>query len=142
MGAAVVMVDSSPRIEKISARGSSPVRLTSSRFNTHRLADKKWFHVLLWGGLAGYLMVLATLGIFWPTDVLGGLITWGVMIPYVIAGPDGMAVQQPQIATPTAPPKRKTRDEEVSHLAQEAVFLLPRTDFFSHFDCPRVSMLI
>ena len=74
-------------------------------FNTHRLGDKKWFHILLWGGLAGYLVVLATLGIFWPTDVLGVLITWGVMLPYLVAGPDGMAVQQPQIATPAAPPK-------------------------------------
>lgn len=74
-------------------------------FNTHRLVDRKWFHVLLWGGFAGYLVILATLGIFWPTDVVGGLITWGVMIPYLVAGPNGMAIQQPQIATPAAPPK-------------------------------------
>jgi hypothetical protein len=72
-------------------------------FNTYRLADKKWFHILLWGGLAGYLVILATLGIFWPTDVVGGLITWGVMLPYLVAGPDGMAIQQPQIERPTEP---------------------------------------
>lgn len=92
----------------IIAGGGAIVQLVAwigAVFNTYRLADKKWFHILLWGGLVGYLMILATLGIFWPTDVVGGLITWGVMLPYLIAGSDGLAVQQPQMERPTVPPK-------------------------------------
>jgi hypothetical protein len=84
-------------------------------FNTHRLADKTWFKVLLWGGIVGYLVVLLTLGltigrwwytaVVWPGYVVGGLIGWGVMLPYLIAGPDTMVGEPPQIATPTAQPK-------------------------------------
>lgn len=47
--------------------------------NTYQLADKAWFAVLLIGGLLGFVM-----------GVLG-LVTMAV---YVLAGPDGMAVQK------------------------------------------------
>jgi hypothetical protein len=69
-------------------------------FNTHRLADKKWFHILLWGGIVGIVTsLLHGLG------ALGALFWLGVMACYLIAGNDGMAVQPPQVAMPTAPPK-------------------------------------
>jgi hypothetical protein len=88
-------------------------------FNTHRLADMTWFHVLLWCGLVGHLVVFATLGIqmalvfgrseyvaiVWLGYVVGGLIEWIVMVCYLIAGPDGMAGELPQIATTAPPPK-------------------------------------
>ena len=89
-------------------------------FNTHRLADKTWFRVLLWGGLAGYLVVFVTLGgmfaggilrwegtqvLVWTGFPVGALIEWIVMVCYLVAGPDGKAVQQPQLATPAASPK-------------------------------------
>ena len=91
-------------------------------FNTHRLADKTWFRVLLWGTIVGYLVIFVTLGLqlgfafsgsvatafVWPGFVVGGLIEEILMICYLVAGPDGMAMKPPQIATPTepaAPPK-------------------------------------
>jgi hypothetical protein len=91
-------------------------------FNTHRLADKTWFRVLLWGTIIGYLVIFVTLGLqlgfafsgsiatafVWPGFVVGVLIEEILMICYLVAGPDGMAIQQPQIATTTesaAPPK-------------------------------------
>jgi hypothetical protein len=88
-------------------------------FNTHRLADQTWVRVLLWGTIVGYLVIFVTLGLqiglafsgsvaaafVWPGFVVGGLIEEILMICYLVAGPDGMAIQQPQIATPAAPPK-------------------------------------
>jgi hypothetical protein len=65
--------------------------------NTNRLADKAWFNLLLWGGIVGIAVS--------PLFGLGALFWWALMVCYLIAGPDGMAIQQPQIATPTAPPK-------------------------------------
>jgi hypothetical protein len=62
--------------------------------NTHQLADPKWFQVLLWGGIAS---IVAT-----PLFGLGALAFWGVMIAYLVAGPDGLAAD-PQ---PTVPAKR------------------------------------
>ena len=59
--------------------------------NTNRLVDKTWFNILLWVGIAGI--------------VLGPLLGWGLMIAFMIGGPDGMAVEQPQIAPLVAPPK-------------------------------------
>jgi hypothetical protein len=50
--------------------------------NTQRLADKAWFHALLWFGIAG----IATSPIFG----LGALLWWGVTIAYMIAGPDAV----------------------------------------------------
>jgi hypothetical protein len=65
--------------------------------NTNRLVDKTWFNVLLWGGIVGIVLG--------PLFGLGALFWWGLMIAYLIAGPDGMAVQPPLFATPVAPPK-------------------------------------
>ena len=52
--------------------------------NTNYLADKTWFIGLLLGGLAGF--------IFAPVGL-------AVMVAYVIAGPDGMAVRPPTSTT-------------------------------------------
>jgi hypothetical protein len=60
--------------------------------NTNRLVDKTWFNILLWVGIAGI--------------VLGPLLGWGLMIAYIIGGPDGMAGEPLQLrATPTGPPR-------------------------------------
>lgn len=57
--------------------------------NTNRLVERTWFTALLIGGLFG--LIFAPIG-------------FAVMVAYVIAGPDGMAVEQrqapPAIATP------------------------------------------
>jgi hypothetical protein len=55
--------------------------------NTNRIADKTWFSVLLIGGLLG--LALAPVG-------------FAAMVAYLVAGPDGMLVQQ-QPATPGRP---------------------------------------
>lgn len=55
--------------------------------NTNRVADKTWFGVLLIGGLLG--LVFAPIG-------------FAAMVAYLVAGPDGMLVQQ-QPATPGTP---------------------------------------
>jgi hypothetical protein len=49
--------------------------------NTYQLADKAWFIVLLAGGLLGLSF---------------GLIGFAVMVAYLVAGPDSMALDQPQ----------------------------------------------
>jgi hypothetical protein len=86
-------------------------------FNTHELPDTTWFNVLLWVGLLGYLLPALTGGIqlalaladsvlvavVWIGYPLGGLIAWFVMVCYLIAGPDGKAPRQTQIATTPAP---------------------------------------
>jgi hypothetical protein len=67
----------------------------------------------------GYLLIFVTLGaelafvfgssvyaaIVWPGYVVGGLAAWTVTLFYLVAGPDGMAIQQPQMEMPTSPPK-------------------------------------
>jgi hypothetical protein len=65
-------------------------------FNTHLLADRSWFKVLLWSGIIG----VATSPLFG----VGALVGFGVLIAYVLAGPDGLASQQPRISKPAAPP--------------------------------------
>lgn len=60
--------------------------------NTRRLHDQTWFMILLIGGLLG---------------LVSGLIGLGVMIAYLVAGPDGMAIDetlQPMSRPPTARP--------------------------------------
>jgi hypothetical protein len=52
--------------------------------NTNRIADKTWFAVLLIGGLVG--VVFAPVG-------------FAAMVAYLVAGPDGMLVQQPAART-------------------------------------------
>jgi hypothetical protein len=49
--------------------------------NTYQLKDKAWFIALLAGGLLG---------------VAFGLIQFAAMVAYLVAGPDGMALQQPE----------------------------------------------
>ena len=66
--------------------------------NTNRLVDKTWFNVLLWCGIAGIVLSLLT--------GIGALVGWGLMIVYLVGGPDGMAVEPMLLrATPTEPPK-------------------------------------
>jgi hypothetical protein len=66
--------------------------------NTNRLMDKTWFNVLLWCGVAGIVLSLLT--------GLGALFGWGLMIAYLVGGPDSMAVEPMLLrATPTEPPK-------------------------------------
>ena len=52
--------------------------------NTYRLQDKTWFAILLAGGLL---------------SVVIGLLGFAAMVAYLIAGPDGMAVQQQRLST-------------------------------------------
>jgi hypothetical protein len=66
--------------------------------NTNRLVDKTWFNVLLWCGVAGIVLSLLS--------GLGALVGWGLMIVYLVGGPDGMAVEPMLLrATPTEPPR-------------------------------------
>ena len=66
--------------------------------NTNRLVDKTWFNVLLWCGVAG--IVLNFFGGF------GALLGWGLMIVYLVGGPDGMAVEPVMMrTTPVEPPR-------------------------------------
>ena len=67
--------------------------------NTNQLVDKTWFNVLLWSGIAGIVLGLLT--------GLGALIGWGVMIAYLIGGPDETAIE-PMLLRPTAPEPPKT----------------------------------
>lgn len=55
--------------------------------NTYPLADRTWFVILLVGGLIGFAF---------------GLAQPAVMIAYIIAGPDGAALQR-ELATPATP---------------------------------------
>jgi hypothetical protein len=66
--------------------------------NTNQLVDKTWFNVLLWCGIAAIVLSLLS--------GLGALVGWGLMIVYLVGGPDGMAVAPMLLrATPTEPPK-------------------------------------
>ncbi len=62
--------------------------------NTNRLADKTWFNIVLWVGIAA--IVLNLMG------GLGTLLGWGLMIVYLIGGPDGTAME-PMMFRPMAP---------------------------------------
>jgi hypothetical protein len=81
-------------------------------FNARRLTDRTWFRVLLVGGLVGGIIALVTLPIavavrsgivLWVGYPVGGLIGWAVMIPYLVAGPDRIPVEQQQVALAGAP---------------------------------------
>lgn len=61
--------------------------------NTRQLADPRWFKALLWGGIAGLVTM--------PLFGLGALVLGAVMTAYLVAGPDGLAVE----ARPAAPAK-------------------------------------
>lgn len=58
------------------------VAWTGALFNTHLLAGKTWFKVLLWVGIAGIVT---------SPIVVGGLVWWGLMLAYLVGGPDGTA---------------------------------------------------
>jgi hypothetical protein len=57
--------------------------------NTFQIQDKTWFAVVLAGGVLGFAFAL---------------IGFAAMVAYVIAGPDGMAFRQPQVAPPAYRP--------------------------------------
>lgn len=58
--------------------------------NTYQLVDKTWFLVLLICGLIGLTV---------------SLIGFGVMVAYLVAGPDGLRQMTPQTAPSEAPPR-------------------------------------
>ena len=62
--------------------------------NTNHLADKTWFNILLWCGVAAIVLNLLS--------GLGTIAGWVLMIVYLVGGPDGMAVE-PMMLRPTAP---------------------------------------
>jgi hypothetical protein len=58
------------------------VAWTGALFNTRLVADRTWFKVLLWVGIAGIVT---------SPIVVGGLVWWGLMLVYLVGGPDGTA---------------------------------------------------
>ena len=67
--------------------------------NTNQLVDKTWFNVLLWCGVAAIVLSLITGG-------LGTFVGWGLMIVYLVGGPDGMPVEPVMLrTTPVEPPR-------------------------------------
>jgi hypothetical protein len=65
-------------------------------FNTHQVADRSWFNALLWSGIASVVTA--------PLFGIGAVVGFGVLIAYVLAGPDGLASQRPPLSKPAAPP--------------------------------------
>jgi len=66
--------------------------------NTHHLVDKTWFNVMLWVGVGAIVLNLFS--------GLGTLIGLGLMIVYLIGGPDGMPVEPMMLtSTPVEPPR-------------------------------------
>ncbi len=66
--------------------------------NTNRLVDKTWFNIMLWVGIAA--IVLNMFGGF------GTLLGIGLMIVYLIGGPDGTAMEPMMLRTaPYEPPR-------------------------------------
>jgi hypothetical protein len=63
-------------------------------FNTHRLADKTWFNLLLWSGSVGTVTS--------PLFGIGALVSGGVLLAYLVAGPDGIGAGTTPMTTPTA----------------------------------------
>lgn len=57
--------------------------------NTYKLQDKAWFVILLVGGVLSLAF---------------GLLGFAAMVAYLVAGPDGTAVRQPQVPAPTPRP--------------------------------------
>ena len=53
--------------------------------NTYKLQDKVWFVILLAGGVLSLAF---------------GLLGFASMVAYLVAGPDGTAVRQPQVTAP------------------------------------------
>jgi hypothetical protein len=65
----------------------------AAMFNAHTLADKTWFHRLLWSGIAAAVTM--------PLFGFGGLILAAVLIAYWRSAPDGTAIQPPETLAPT-----------------------------------------
>jgi hypothetical protein len=66
--------------------------------NTNRLADKTWFNIMLWVGIAAIVLNLLS--------GLGTLLGWGLMIVYLIGGPDGTTMEPMMLRTaPYEPPR-------------------------------------
>ena len=66
--------------------------------NTNRLADKTWFNIMLWVGIASVVLTVVT--------GIGSLLGWGLMIVYLIGGPDGTAMGPMMLRTaPYEPPR-------------------------------------
>jgi hypothetical protein len=61
--------------------------------NTRRLEDRTWHDRLFRWGVIG--------GLTTPLLGVGAFICYGVMIAYLVDGPDGMAVPEPRGTTPT-----------------------------------------
>ena len=66
-----------------------PAAWIGTLVNTYRIGDKTWVAVVLAGGLLGLAF---------------GLLGFAAMVAYLIAGPDGMAVRQPQVPAPAGRP--------------------------------------
>ena len=89
-------------------------------FNARRLADKTWYNVQLWSGIATYGLAILWLPValtitlatnqsalwawYLPGGILALVIGWCVMIPYLAVAPDGTAIQQPQAFVTVATP--------------------------------------
>jgi hypothetical protein len=71
------------------------VAWTAAVLNTHLVVDRTWFYVLPWVGIPAILA---------SPIVVGGLVWWGLMLAYVVGGPDGTAVGRPPLPTPAAAP--------------------------------------
>jgi hypothetical protein len=70
-----------------------------SVINTHRLADKTWYNVLLWCGVAAIVLTLLT-------GPVGALFGWVLMIVYLVGGPDSMVSEPVRLQPiPTEPPR-------------------------------------
>lgn len=63
-------------------------------FNAHELADRTWFNVLVWGGIAAILTM--------PIFGFGALIAAGIGLAYRAGAPDGLAAKGPQSPAHTA----------------------------------------
>lgn len=94
-------------------------------FNARRLANKTWYDLQLWSGIAAYGLAILWLPVavtitlatnqtslwawYLPGGILALVIGWTVMIPYLAAAPDGFAVQQPAATLPVATPDGRVR---------------------------------
>lgn len=83
--------------------------------STHRLADRTWFKVLLWVGAAGIVT---------SPVVVGGIVWWGLMLAYLVAGPDGTAPATASLAADAArsqeAPPAVDRPAEATTTTEEA----------------------
>jgi hypothetical protein len=98
---------------------------------THRLADRTWFNVLLWVGIVGILTS--------PLFGLGAVIWMGVMIAYMIAGPDVTTAPGALAATPAAPTDHAVADGLIGALEVPGRASAPRCPGTECAQGPRAS---